>query len=335
VKDAYSNMVSTFTVSAPEQSKFFSDKNNPNAIVIYYNPLVKQTINNENPSDPFQKRYRALYYQQRILDNIFTYYNNHQENFYRIAESKEIEKNELNNLYNSVVGIKDTLSEFEGHYDSFIDATSDGVSDIMEFNITSYSFQLNKVIDASFDFIYKFHDIYVNYCIDDYSSYNATNLGIYVDKAYLDMSYMVYLENIKSFNYSVGNNGVCDLADVVGNETEYGLIDLLNEKKSLSETIVGNVGASTEAGEAAKNSVDIFVYCKDVFEQRLTTYLHTYNKVNMYNLNQYKFGLNGNVNYNSYLTSLSASDRATVKLLENFVQDTFLNYMNKLSLIVN
>jgi hypothetical protein len=335
IKNAYSNMVSSYAEEKKQEYKFFSDKNSPNSIVISYPVMVRQAINSNSPSNAVQKRYRALYYQQKILDNIFIYYNNHQEEFYRIAESQEIEKDELNDLYNRVCSVNESLKNFESHYSSFISATEDGVSDIMEFNITSYSYNLNHVIDCSFDFIYKFHDLYVKYCVENYGAYSESNLNTYVDKAYVDISYIVYLENIKSFNYSVGSHGVCDLSDVVGSQTEYNLLSLLEERKPISTTIVGNVGLTSDAGVLATDAVNLFTYSRDVFEQRLTPYISTYSSVNMYNLNQYKYGLNGSVNYESYLKSLSASDRATIALLNSFVEDNFSNYISKLNSIVN
>jgi len=332
IQSAYSDMVNSYTISG--ESDFFSDETSPNSIVISYPITVEQVISNSNPSNDVQKRFRALYYQQKILDNIFAYYNNHQEDFYRIAPSKDIDEDEINDLYNNLNDIRDVLSEFEKHYDTFIDAISNGVSDIMEYNLTSYAFYLNRVIDESFDFIYKFHNMYANHCVDNYQSITADNLSIYVDKAYIDISYVVYLENIKSFNYSVGSHGVCDLSSVVGSSNSYNILSLLDNRKSLSAFVQENVGNDSEQGESANESADLFVHAKNVIEQRLSTFITTYNAVNMYNINQYRFNLNGGVDYEAYLTSLSASDRSIVNSIDNFVKDCFNNYVDKLNKIV-
>lgn len=333
VLTAYTEMVDTFTVGG--ESDLFSEASNPKAIVISYPVTVKQAIENIAPSNDLQKRYRGLYYQQEILDNIYTYYTNYQEDFYRIAKSKDIDEDEVNDLYDSVKDIHDSLDNFKHHYETFKDVTLDsGISDIMEFNITSYTFHLNKVIDASFDFVYRFHNIYSNYCIDDYHSFNADNLQLYVDKAYLDISYVVYLENIKSFNYSVGEHGICDLSSIVGSESEKNLLSLLDERKNISATILGNLGTSTEAGIYADEAVSIFSYIRDVYEQRINSYLTNYKKVNMYNISQYRFNDSSNITYENYLNSLSASDRAVHTMLDNFVDDTFLNYVSKLNSIL-
>ena len=54
----------------------------------------------------------------------------------------------------------------------------------------------------------------------------------------------------------------------------------------------------------------------------------------MFTINQYRFGLNGNVDYNSYITSQISSERALIVLLDNFIEDTFLNFVDKLNNIV-
>ena len=166
------------------------------------------------------------------------------------------------------------------------------------------------------------------------SIYNKNNLDSYVNVAYLDMTYVIYLENIKSFDYSVGDNGVCDLANIIGNENEYNLLDNLNTRKSISLSITESLGADTETGQEATELVNTFVYARDIFNQRLSTYIATYNDLDMYTINQYKFDLSGNVDYNSYLISLSASDRAIVKSVDTFILDVFDSYLEKLNLIV-
>lgn len=332
VMKAYSNMIASQEVDG--ENLFFISEENPNAIVISYPSGVKEAVENKNPSNDIQKRYRALYYQQEILDNIFDYYNKYQENFYRIVKSKDLEQDTINDLYNSVKNINDTLNSFKEDYDTFVSATKNGISDVMEFNLTSYSYELNKVIDASFNFVNKVKNIYVNECIEDYSIYNSENLNSYVDVAYLDISYVIYLENIKAFNYSVGDHGICDLADIVGSENKYNLLKTLEERKSISLTITENIGQAGAIAKEMTDRVNLFVYTQNVFNQRFTNYLSNYNSLDMYTINQYRFDLVGSIDYDSYLNSLSASKRATVLALDNFVTDNFVSYISKLSTIV-
>lgn len=332
VQETFSNMKTAMVIEG--ENNFFANEENPNAISIKYSTQVQKAIDNENASNEVQKRYRALHYQQAILDIIYDFYNSYEEEFYRVAPSKDLDKDEIESLYNSVNDLKSTLQSFSHHYDNFVVSTKGGPSDIMAFNITSYTFYLNGVIDKSFDFIHKFYDMYVGYCVEDYNIYNSENLELFVDKAYLDIAYVVYLENIKSFNYSVGDNGTCDLSSVVGSESEFNILELLDNRKSISTAISENVGLTTEQGKDAKSKLDLFVYYRDIFAQRLGNYLSTFSSVDMYQVNQYRFDLNGTVDYNSYLMSLSVSDRATLTMLDDFINDNFMSFVDKLMTIV-
>ena len=306
VQETYANMKTAMVIDG--ENNFFSNPDNPNAISIKYSSQVHRAIDNVAASNDVQKRYSALYYQQTILDIIYDFYNNYEEEFYRVAPSKDIDEDEINGLYDSVNELRSTLQEFTQHYDTFVSATENGTSDIMAFNITSYSFHLNGVIDRSFDFIHRFYNMYVEYCVEDFSIYNEHNLNLFVDKGYLDIAYVVYLENIKSFNYSVGSNGICDLAAVVGSVNEYNLLGLLDTRKSLSPSISENIGLTTPEGTTAKEKLDLFTYNRDIFNQRVNIYLNTFGSIDAYQVNQYRFGLNGAVGYESYLQSLSVSD---------------------------
>jgi hypothetical protein len=60
------------------KSRLFNDENNKNTISIYYPSNVNSVINMENQNNNMDRRYKALYYQQQILNMIFSFYeNNH------------------------------------------------------------------------------------------------------------------------------------------------------------------------------------------------------------------------------------------------------------------
>lgn len=315
---------------------FFSSDTNEYEINIVYPESLSIEIDNDSPSNEAQKRYRGLWYQQKILSNIFAYYTNHQEEFFRVAGSKDIDKDTLNNLYNKLDTLNTTLDEFLTHYNTFMDVANMGVSNIMKHNVTRYTYQLNKVIDASFNFMYSFHNVYSKYCIDKYNSYSAVSIQTYIDKAYLDMSYVVYLENIKAFNFSGSENGVCDLAVVVNSDSEFNILGLLDsDRKTVSAKILGNLLEGDAYYDETKEKLDEFAYSRDVFDQKLTSYKATYNSIDIKTLSDYKFDDVSGVDYEDYINSMSPSKRATVAMLKNFVQDNFKNYMNNLEKLFN
>lgn len=333
IQELYTKMTTSYVVE--DKNILFADDNDTLSLYIYYPDVVKNAIKMSTPSNDVQKRYVALGYQQKILDFIFDYYSNNQENFYRVADSQNIDNDDLNDLYNKLSNLNSILENFMSEYNTFIDATKNGISDIMEFNITSYSFELNKVIDASFDFIFNFHDIYSSYCLTNYSTkFTAENLNVYVDKAYLDIAYVVYLENIKAFNFSVGKNGVCDLAGVIGNNSEYNLLELLDNRGSIKDTILNNLDSISSNYDATMEKLNDFAYSRNVYNQRLKNYKLIYNTLNMFEINGYKFYQVNGVTFDNYINSLSASERATVLMLDNFIEDIFYNYVEKLQTIV-
>lgn len=331
IKDAYLSMTTQYVIE--EKNFFFSNSLKPNSIVIDYADNVDLAINSPDLSNDVQKRYKALDYQQKILNNIFDYYHNHQEEFYTKASSAN--KDDLNTLYNKVTNLKNKLKDFESHFERFEDATTESPFAIMEYHITSYSFELNKIIDASFDFIDYFHELYVKYCIEDYSIYNAKNIHVYVDKAYIDIARIVYMENIKSFNETVGSNGVCDMSTVVGSDNEYNILNVLDNKGTVSVNVLDNLGADNELGREVLQNLNEFTYIRDVFEQRLETYKTNYSKIDKKFVSQYKFDEMAEFDYDSYLKTLSASDRATLVMIDNFVSQNFVDMVVKLDKIVD
>ena len=136
VQESFANMKSAMVVEG--ENNFFSSEKNPNAISIKYSSQVQRAIDNVAASNDVQKRYRALYYQQAILDIIFDLYNNYEEEFYRVAPSKDIDEDEVEELYNSINELKSTLQGFRQYYDTFVVATENGTSDIMAFNINAF-----------------------------------------------------------------------------------------------------------------------------------------------------------------------------------------------------
>ncbi|MBQ7351943.1 MAG: hypothetical protein IJW59_03705 [Clostridia bacterium] len=331
VKNLYETMVTEYKSGA--QNLFFADASSPNSIKIYYPDDARYLITeNEYQNNDLEKRYKALDYQQKILTNIFKYYENNYEKFYTKASS--MDKDEANSLYNKVKALKNSLDYFKDEYQDFRVDLKNGASNIMEYTITSYSFELNKVIDASFDFINYFHALNLKYAIENYDIHTAENIKIYVDKAYIDVSRIVYLENIKALNYQVGRNGVCDMAVVVGSENDFNLLDLLDERLEVSETIMNNLSDPSELGQQVKETLNELCYDRSVFEQKLNTYLYNYNALDIYTISQYKFDQMNGIDYESYLNTVNPSTKATIKIIENFISDTFEPYVEKLNKVV-
>ena len=330
IQDFYNSMKTAFVVE--EENIFFADELNPNTISIAYNEEIQNQIKNAAPTTDLQRRYVALGIQQEILNNIFNFYENNQEEFYREMSSAEYKDSHVNGLYESLENLKETLKNFKEQYSQFMTDVETG--DIMVFSVLSYTYQLNKVIDSSFDFIYNFIEVYDIYCAGE-SDMSAAALSLQVDKSYVDIANVVYLQNIKTFNYSVGEKGVCDLLPLISNPTnEYSLVKYLGNTNKLSTTITENMNKDADLYDETMAKLNDFSYYSQLVGQRINTFRNIMNEIDSYTLNEYRFDLVNGVDYDTYITALSASERANVQALDSFVNDIFEPYIAKLRLIV-
>ena len=331
IQDLYNSMKSAYVVE--NENIFFADAENPYTITIAYNEDVQNQIKNASPTTELQKRFVALGIQQDILNNIFNFYENNQEEFYREMSSVDYKKTYVESLYESLEALKDSLKTFKEQYSQFMTDVESG--DIMVFSVLSYTYQLNKVIDSSFNFIYNFIDVYDRYCVEDNNNMTASTLSLQIDKTYVDIANVVYLQNIKTFNYSVGEKGVCDLLPLISNPTnEYNLVKYLGSAKRLSPVVTENM--STEAADyaATMDKLNDFTYYSELVGQRINTFRNIMNTIDSYTLNEYRFDLVSGVDYDTYIKSLSASDKANVQALDGFINDIFVPYIAKLNSIV-
>ena len=76
------------------------------------------------------------------------------------------------------------------------------------------------LIEDSFDFIYDFINIYTKYCVSNYDVNSPANISLKLEKAYVDLAYIVYHENFKAFNHSVGSKGISDLSSIINSYFE-------------------------------------------------------------------------------------------------------------------
>lgn len=331
IKKTYTDMTNMIVVE--EENIFFSDELNPNTINISYSysPSVEKTMKNDAPT-----MYRGYYYQQLILNNIFNFYEDNEKNFYLEMSNKEYKKKELEELYNKLIDLKNRLNDFKVSYDILKEEIIlESPSDVLTIILENYAYELNLVIEASFDFMYDFIDLYEKYCIND--DINEKNLNFRIDKAYVDVAHIIYLENFKSFNLQVSEKagGVCDLVDLLENNSQYKLLEDLIEIKDVSPNVINNLVDTSPKYLEATEIVNGFIYYQNLFEQNYYHYINTYNDIDTYNTNQYRFELVDGVSYESYLESLSATKKAEVNMLTSFINECYNNLVLKLKLIIN
>ncbi len=317
-----------------EDNKFFGDSARPNSLTIKYSSDVDGAINNTTPVTKLQKKYIVIGYQQKILDYIFNYYEENNENFYKEIFSAKINKKEMNSLYSDLASFNSTLTDFKKEYIKFCDATQNGVTSVMEFNLTNYSYELNKVIDKAFNFIFNFINLNEKYCIKDYNLINATNLEYRIDKSYVNIAYIIYLTNFKAFDYSVGSKGISDMTAIVSSTNDFALVHDLESVRPLSNTILAGLDESSASYNSVMSTINNYLYSCEVFNQRLQTFKQIYSSEDIYNITQYKFDLVQGVDFDSYLSTLTKSKQSTIKFMDNFILDTYSQLVTNLGLMV-
>jgi len=338
LKNLYAEMTNVYVFEG--DNIFFSDETKPNTITIAYADYIDNAISIEEPNTTIQKRYRAFYYEQLMLNNIFNLYENHQENFYKVMSSAEYKSKDVEKLYEKLNNLKSSLTEFKTSYNLFIEQTQEGLSDVLDINLKNYTFELNKVVENSLDFIYEFARVYEKYCIDDINVINQNTLNYRIDKSYLNLTRIIYLENFKTFSIAVADRGVCDISSLIGLESKFNLLDDLKLSGKLSTSIVANLDPSTTHHINAMNLVNDYIYAYKLFDQNCSHYINTYNDIynskhtstNQYN--DYRLGLIGGGSLESFVNGLSVTDRSKVNLLTNFIDECYTTLVEKLKLIV-
>ncbi len=338
IEDLYSQI--TGICVEEDNNQFFSNESKPRTLTIKYAEDVENAIANTSPVTKLQKKYVVLGYQQKILNLIYNYYENNYENFYKELSSAKFEKKDISNLYKKEESLKNCLTDFKSKYNNFCDVTADGVATIMEFDLINYSYELNKVIESSLDFMYQFAFVNEKYCAQmpnsqDITTFNAEKLQLCIDKTYLDIANIVYLNNFKAFNYSVGSRGISDMDAIIQSTNKYVIIGDLQECKSLSATILLGLDRDSDTYESVSKLIGDYLYSYEVFLQRYDNYKCIYDSEDVYTATQYKFGLVDGVDYDSYLHTLSKSSQASLVFMDDFVVETYKEVLSNLSLLIN
>lgn len=329
VKNAYDRIIALRQDNGTNE--FFSDSTNPYTISLAYSDKVINLINSTNPSTDQQKMYTALKYQQIMLKYIYNFYENNHVEFYKVIPSNGYDNARMNSLYAKTMALESKIEDFAKSYTSFLDDNETG--NVMIFSIKSYTYELNKLIECSFDFIDEFSDIYGIYCREN-NEVTPTNLQLYIDISYIDIAKIIYLENIKSFNYEVNDKGICDLLPIIKTNNSYNLTGYLTNTKRLSTAVLNGLAEKSDRHEETVKAVNDFLYYKDMLKQRFNSYLSAMESIDFYTLSQYRFNLVSGVSYDSYISSRNATERASINMLNNYIGDIFKPFIEKFNMMV-
>lgn len=312
----------------------------------------------QNDDDLYNRYYALVNIEQKLLDWIYRYYTNWSENLYASNDltKYDFKQKDIEDLYKKLKKLDSVIADFvteKTKTEEEINAiTFEGA-----INLTSFTYAFNDLIEASFDFVNTFRDVHTKYIWNSYvfGSDEDTNkllLNKLIDETYLNMAQVIYLENVKAFEYSE-----CDLAKLVdliqnNNVTEINdwlCADLLYKKNGLNNAgyqkgvyksngdyytaddvelkLVSTDGQGNDVYETYNDKLEQFIYYLKAFNQKIDIYKKVYSDLNFYKYNQVRLGF-GTTDVQTYKVSLDRVDSANLSLIENFTSVTFEYYVN-------
>ena len=311
----------------------------------------------------YNRYYALVAIEQRLLDWIYNYYDNWDDNLYESEKiSKDVKKSDVEKLYKNLKKLDKAIGKFAVEKSKAEDEI-DSISFEGAINLTSFTYAFNDLIEASLNFVNTFRDIHVKYIWNTYTfgenvGANKTLLNRIIDEAYLNMAQVIYYENVKTFEYSE-----CDLNPLIQlvDETVYSeeiIYPLLNEATALkngksavlvsaaggarmfnAEDVVLNPNKSTDANgdpvaETYDDRLQDYIYFLKAFNQKVNIYKRVYKDFDIYEYNQVRLGL-GAVNFETYVNGLDRVERANLALLQDFANETFADYAENFAKIFN
>ena len=291
----------------------------------------------------YYRYYALVYVQQPILNAIFNYYNNWSSNFYdgmKLVDEKSLDQEDLDKIYEKLVELDEQLEKFAVARDKFQnDVNVLGFGGVNRSVVTTYTMEVNDLIEKSYAFVNEFKNAHVKYIWDGvaYSSKEKVGtidcLNRYVDEANLNMAYAIYTY-VKGFEASE-----CDLSWFIKEHEGKYQEELLKSWVDIDEfklqyKIVDSVDKiTTSQAEAEKSAIDKFVYARQTFNQKFRVFNEIYPQVNLnaylrvlYNIDS----SNSSQNIEAYINQLGEVERANLNLLINFYNETFENYETQL-----
>lgn len=324
-----------------------------------YLPNIETNEALKNSDSKLYNRYYALVYiEQKLLDWTFNYYKNWSSNLYENEEllKNELEQEDIENLYTKLENLDKAIESFD-YEKSKAEDEIDAISFDGAINLTSFTYYYNDLIEATFDFVNAFRDVHVKYIWDTYTfgenaEQNKLLLERLIDEAYLNMAQIIYLENVKSFEYSECDlnslleliNGGSTSKNIISplltsvNTLENGKLAVLNAQGKMFEAddivLVEDYREDKVNGgfiaETYNDRLEDYVYYLKAFNQKAGIYKKVYSEFDVYEYNQIRLGL-GRVDFNTYNNSLNRIERANLALLQDFVNETFDDYINAFS----
>jgi len=328
-----------------DYSRYFTDGELTNTMqVVYSNDTDKNgsslstEINSNITADKTDNQLRFIALNkvyQPLMNYIMNYYEKWNESLYL----QNVSKKDATALYKAAKKYENALENFDTSKSEFENSVKilNDVKLAPTFAITKFTYNYNMLIESQIEFVGKFislHKKYVTYP----TTLSEGNMERLVDEAYYNVACFVYYENVKVFEYNVGNNGICDLSNLMreysNGSNEYVKLNYIQGKiKDLNSTLIDDI-SNPEASGYAIETLNNFIYSANVYNQRLEVYLSAYENIDMYGLSNYRFNNVANANVDNFISRFSVVEMAQYELLCNFADEVFVDYYNNLITVI-
>ena len=320
----------------------FDVDNNINAMFDGYTINIKYSSNvtSVTKKSDMTSNERNLYAIDKVYNKlfkaIFKYFEDWNENFYDVAD-KRLNGEEFNNLFNKLNSLNNELLVLKDAKNDMEDVLANNLlEDVPSYEITSYVYELNRVVEKSIDFNNYFrllHDSKVyNHSSDSVITAAAVTRAI--DDMVLSLSQMVYIDNIQPFNISNDNVQECDLNILIksyidGNE--YVILDYLDTiNVELSSHTIELIGTGEDI--ALMKIADKYMYYSKVLRQNILALEQVYDNIDYFRLSMYRYGeINGGIEvYKITVADIEKTSYNFLEIVENFISRTYFTTLEEL-----
>lgn len=334
VKIRYEKLINTYSQNDTFLFGTKDSERGSTIVVQYNNPELASKIKSDFAYDNLHLRYRSLEtIQANILKYTFRYFEVWKDSFYNLENYNQ---KEINKLYKSIDVLDNHLNTFNQkklEFERDFERLGDNVAMIQAVN--KFTFEYNKLIEASFDFIDGFKSFHIKHIAptDNHSLNSAQRI---LDEGYLMVAKYVYYENILPLNFYTGTFGICDQINIMHNNmSTYVITNALQlPVRVLGDYITAKL-CETEIDDELTNKLTNILYTANSFKQAFEVYMSNYNLLDNATLLRVKLELVDGMTLNDYVNNLSTKKRICYNQRAVMLLDVFANYKQIINELLN
>lgn len=274
----------------------------------------------------YRRYYALIKLQHSVLNTSLLYYLNMSENFFDKSEVAKVKTHEFNEIYKRLASLEDALKEFKVAKDK-LEQTVEVLTfkGVVRADLTSYSYELNKLIEEALEFgnyFIQLNDKYL-FNIEVTDSNKISYVKHYIFEAAHKITEVSYYKYLKAFN----NVNECDLSGLLDSPVfsqDEILQNYFSDDVSLSEQY--KAMADDLNPDVEVKDIEGFQEIRDGFLQKLQIYKVVFSNMDYYTYN-YNF-IQGEEKLSKYMDSISSVERANINLIEKFYETSFASYNN-------